>query len=171
MVIAIYNRAVGSFFVVGGGGGRAEWKFGPKYKWFKISYLKLVFYKKLFGHTNFYIRQHGSVDIIRVYFLISDFLAESLKASKNYQKRSLISLKKTSLIIWTSTSLIIWTSTHSLYEPQLHSLYEPQLTHYINLNSLIIWTSTHSLYEPQLHSLYEPQLHSLYEPQLTWNWK
>ena len=54
----------------------------------------------------FYIRPHVLVDIIRV-FLISDFLAESLKASKNYRKKysfyNTVSLKK----------------PHSFYEPHL----------------------------------------------------
>ena len=59
----------------------------------------------------FYIRPHVPVDIIRVVFLILDFLAESLKASKNYWKRSLILqysfAQKTSLILWTSTHLTL----------------------------------------------------------------
>ena len=59
----------------------------------------------------FYIRPHVPVDIIRVVFLILDFLAESLKASENYWKRSLILqysfAQKTSLILWTSTHLTL----------------------------------------------------------------
>ena len=50
------------------------------------------------------------MDIIRV-FLISDFLAESLKASKTYRKRLLILqysfAQKTSLILWTSSHLTL----------------------------------------------------------------
>ena len=70
-------------------------KFGPKYKWFEISYLELFCLKKLFRAYAFmytllcirfyvYAFRHtlGSevpVDIIS-FFLISDFLAEYLKA-------------------------------------------------------------------------------------------
>ena len=59
------------------------------------------------GIQIFYICPHASVDIIRV-FLISDFLAESLKASKNYRKNFLI-LQYT---FAQNTSLILWTSSH-----------------------------------------------------------
>ena len=55
-----------------------------------------------------YIRQKVPVNIISL-FLISDFLAESLKANKNWRKR---------LLIWQysfaqKTSIILLTSTHS----------------------------------------------------------
>ena len=68
-------RAVRSFFMV-------------RYKRFKISYF---FFRKYFSRAyNFFIRPHVPVDIIKVFSLISDFLVESLKANKNWQKRSLI---------------------------------------------------------------------------------
>ena len=41
----------------------------------------ILFFGKYFKHTTFHIRPHVLVDIIRV-FLISDFLAESLKVNK-----------------------------------------------------------------------------------------
>ena len=71
------------------------------------------FFKYFFGHTTFlflYSSTHIPADIIRV-FLISDFLAETIKASKNYRRR-LLSLEyslaqKTSLILWTSTHLTL----------------------------------------------------------------
>ena len=58
--------------------------FGPKYKWFKISYLEFFFFENIISSIKFfYIRPDVPVDIIRVFFLISDFLAESLKAKKS----------------------------------------------------------------------------------------
>ena len=86
-------------------------KFGPKFKWFKISYLKLLFWKYFFGHTIFLYSSTRSSGHHQSFFLISDFLAESLKTSKNYQKRSLILqysfAQKASLILWTSTHLTL----------------------------------------------------------------
>ena len=40
-------------------------------------------YLAISGIQLFYIRQHVSIDIIRVFILILDFLAEILKANKN----------------------------------------------------------------------------------------
>ena len=97
-------RAVGSFFMVEGGlnnnVGHCGWpttknsetkhwlkrhKAVPpkKYIWFKMPCLKFLFWKYYFGHTIFYIRPHGQVDIIKVFFKKkSEFLAKTLKASK-----------------------------------------------------------------------------------------
>ena len=56
----------------------------------------------LFPADIFLIFNHFPVDIIRGFFSISDFLAESLKANKNYRQGSLILqysfAQKTSLI-------------------------------------------------------------------------
>ena len=62
------------------------------------------FFENIFsGIQSFYIRPQVPVDIISVFFLTSDILAESLKVSKNYRKRSLILqysfAQKTSLIL------------------------------------------------------------------------
>ena len=84
-------------------------KFGPKYKWFKISYLKLFFWKNFFGHKIFLYWSTRCSGHHQSFFLISDFLVESLKASKIYRK------------------------SHSFYNIVL--LKKP-LTHYMNLNSL-----------------------------------
>ena len=69
----------------------------------------ILLLKMLFPANNFFIFNHVPVDIIRGFFSISDFLAESLKANKNYRQRSLILqysfAQKTSLILWTSTHL------------------------------------------------------------------
>ena len=81
-------------------------KTGPEYKWFKISYLQFLFFENITsGIQHFYIsldvpiditRRSNwhlqtfqltppdvPIDIIRFFFLTSDFLAESLKANKN----------------------------------------------------------------------------------------
>ena len=68
------------------------------------------FFENIFsGIQSFYIRPQVPVDIISVFFLTSDILAESLKVSKNYRKRSLILqysfAQKTSLILRTSTHI------------------------------------------------------------------
>ena len=60
------------------------------------------FFENIFsGIQRFYIRPQVPVDIIR--YFTSDILAESLKVSKNYRKRSLILqysfAQKTSLIL------------------------------------------------------------------------
>ena len=69
----------------------------------------ILLLKMLFPANNFFIFNHVPVDIIRGFFSISDFLAESLKANKNYPQRSLILqygfAQKTSLISCTSTHL------------------------------------------------------------------
>ena len=60
-------------------------KFGTKYKWFKISYLDFLFFIFFFFFENIisgiqrsHIRPHVSVNIIRDFFLFSDFLEESI---------------------------------------------------------------------------------------------
>ena len=76
-------------------------KFGPKYRLFKIS-IWVLFLKILFRAYNFFFGHHqGS-------FLISDFLAESLKTNKNQRKRSLILQHS----FTQNTSLILRISTH-----------------------------------------------------------
>ena len=70
------------------------------------------FFENIFsGIQRFYIRPQVPVDIFSVFFLTSDILAESLKVSKNYRKRSLILqysfAQKTSLILWNSTHLTL----------------------------------------------------------------
>ena len=86
-------------------------KFGPKYKLFKISYLKLFFWKNFFGHSIFLYSSTCFSGHHQSFFLISDFLAESHKASKNYRRSSLILqysfVKKTSIIIWISTAPLL----------------------------------------------------------------
>ena len=80
-------------------------KFGPKYKWFKVSYLEFFFWIYILQAYNFFIRPHVPVEIIRVFSLISDFLVEGLKASKkDHSCYNTVSLK-TSLILWTLTYL------------------------------------------------------------------
>ena len=65
-------------------------KFGPKYKWLKMSFLEIFFWKYYFGHTTFLYSSKRSNGHHQSFFLISDFLAESLKANKN----NTVSLKK-----------------------------------------------------------------------------
>ena len=71
-------------------------KLGPKYKWFKISYLQFFFWKYFFRPT-------------RSIFFIPEFVAENLKANKNQPKRSLIwkysFAQRTALILRISTLL------------------------------------------------------------------
>ena len=107
-----FNRAVGSFFMVCGGGGaykyRPQWlandekwkkqhwlkrpkavpqkmKLGPKYRWFKISYLDFSFRKYYFGHTTF---TYSSTRSSR-HFRYSSKKSQS--QNKNWGKRWLIS--------------------------------------------------------------------------------
>ena len=54
----------------------------------------------------FYIRSNVPVDIIKV-FLISDFLAESLKSKKDHSFYNTVLLKKFSLILRISTRLAL----------------------------------------------------------------
>ena len=81
-------------------------KFGPKYKWFKISYLKSFFWKYFFGHTAFLYSSTRFSGHLQ-----SFICSEIVKASKNYRKRSLILqysfAQKTSLILWNSTHLTL----------------------------------------------------------------
>ena len=77
-------------------------KFGPKYKWFKISYLEFFFWKYFFGHTTFFIFVHTfQWAYNQRFFLISDFLAEVSKPT-NYSFT-----QKTSLILPTSSHLTL----------------------------------------------------------------
>ena len=79
-------------------------KFGPKYKWFKISYLKSFFWKYFFGHTTFLYSSTRFSGHLQ-----SFIYSEIVKTSKNYRKRSLILqysfAQKTSLILRTSTHI------------------------------------------------------------------
>ena len=54
----------------------------------KISYLEFFFWKYYFGHAKFLYLSRRSSGYHQSFFLISDFLAENLKANKNLQKRS-----------------------------------------------------------------------------------
>ena len=76
-------------------------KLGPKYKWFKISYLFLKIFFRVYN-----LSPPVAVDIIRVSF-IPEFVAENLKSNKSQPKRSLILkyrfAQKTSLILRIST--------------------------------------------------------------------
>ena len=101
------HRAVGSSFIVGGGRWgwgwvmvsrqrkikRKHWlkhpkavpqktKFGPKYRWFKISYLELFNWKYYLWHTTFTLIDMFQRTSSKFFFLISDFLEESLKTKK-----------------------------------------------------------------------------------------
>ena len=107
-VLPTLFRAVGSFFIVGVEGGLSKnvddqgWsttknalKLSPKNRNLdqnindsKISYLEFFFWKYYFGHTRFLYLSRRSSRHHQSFFLISDFLAESLKANKNLQKRS-----------------------------------------------------------------------------------
>ena len=55
---------------------------GPKCKWFKISYFELFFKKYYYRHAT-HSSTRSSWHYQSFFFLISDFLAESLKANKN----------------------------------------------------------------------------------------
>ena len=85
-------------------------KFGQKYKWFKISHVESFFWKYYFRHTSCLYKFQW---ISSEFFLMSDFLTESLKAIKNYWKRSLILqynfAQKTSLISRISAHLTLCT--------------------------------------------------------------
>ena len=79
-----------------------------------MSYLEFFLWKYYFWHTTFlYSPRCTSGHLQRSFFLISDFLSESLKANKNLGKRSLILeysfARKTSLILRTSTHLTLKT--------------------------------------------------------------
>ena len=82
-------------------------KFGPKYKWSKISYLKLFVLKIFFQAYNFFIFFHTSQ--CPSGHLQSFVCPESVKASKNYRKKSIILqysfIQKASLILRTSTHI------------------------------------------------------------------
>ena len=71
----------------------------------------ILFLKILFWAYNFFIFVRTFQWTLSEFFLISGFLAESLKANKNQQKRSLILqyrfAQKTSLILPTSTQLTL----------------------------------------------------------------
>ena len=69
---------------------------------------KIIFLKKIFGHT---ISSTHFSEYHQSFCFNFRFLAESLKASKNYRKRCFILqysfVQKISLIIWTSTHLTL----------------------------------------------------------------
>ena len=58
-------------------------KFGPKYKWLKISHLEFFFLTILFRACNFFIFVHTFWWTSSDFFLIRHFLTESLKVN-NY---------------------------------------------------------------------------------------
>ena len=89
---------------------------------FKSIFLKIFSMAYTFLYSSFI---HTFQQISPEFFLISDCLAESLKASRNYQKRSLnlqhSFAQKTSLILWTSTHLTFkiiysWNTAKNLSE-------------------------------------------------------
>ena len=84
-------------------------KLGPKYKWFKISYLDFFFENIIAGIQQLNIHPHVPVDTIRVFFFYnSDILAKSLKAKT-------ITSEKDDLFhntVRSKTSLILRASTH-----------------------------------------------------------
>ena len=82
-------------------------KFGPKYKLLKISNLEFFFCKYFFGHKILLYSSTRSSGHYQSFFFISDFLAESLEAMKNYLKRSLI------------LQYILLKKCHSFHQPQL----------------------------------------------------
>ena len=88
-------------------------KFRLKYKWFKMSYLEFFSWKYYFGIQRFYVCPDVPVDIIRVFFLISDFLAKVSKPTKASKKDhtfyNTVPLKKTSLILRTSNHFTLKT--------------------------------------------------------------
>ena len=88
--------------------GTQKTKLGPKYKSLKITYLYFFFWKCYFGHTALV---YTFLWTLSEFSFILDFLAESLEAIKNQQKRSLILqysfAQKTSLILRTSTHLTL----------------------------------------------------------------
>ena len=63
-------------------------RFGPKYKWFKNLIFGILFLKILFWAYKVFIFVQTLQWISSEFFLITDFLAENLKANKNLQKRS-----------------------------------------------------------------------------------
>ena len=117
----VFLGAVGNFFMVvreGGLGGRGgglsrnveavpqKTKFGPKYKWFEISYLQFLFWIYYSAIHCFYICSDVPMDIIRVFFNFRFSIRKSQsqqKLAKKITHFTTVSLKK----------------THSFYEPQL----------------------------------------------------
>ena len=81
---------------------------GPKFKWFKLSYLEFFFWKYYFGDTAFLYLSRCSSGHHQSFFLISDVL------SQNQQKQKLA--KQVTIFLQYSfaqkTSLILRTSTH-----------------------------------------------------------
>ena len=71
----------------------------------------VFFWKIFFRAYDFFIFVHKFQRTSLLFFLTSDILAGSLKASKNYRKRSLILqssfAQQTSLILWNSTHLTL----------------------------------------------------------------
>ena len=65
---------------------RKKTKFAPKYKWFKISYLELLFENTFSGTQLFYIRPHFPVDIITFFFNFRFFSRKSQSHQKLAKK-------------------------------------------------------------------------------------
>ena len=88
-------------------------KFVPKYKWFKNLIFGIIFLKILFRAYKVFIFVQTFQWISSEFFLFSDFLAESLKGNKNWQKRSHILqysfAQKISLILRKLTHLTLKT--------------------------------------------------------------
>ena len=76
------NRAVGSFFIFYSSPPQKT-KFGPKCKWFKISFCNSFFENNISDIYNFFIFVQTFQWTSSGFFMISDFLTESLKATKN----------------------------------------------------------------------------------------
>ena len=85
-------------------------KFGPKYKWFKISYLN-SFFDNIISNITFLYWSTSFSGHHQRFFLISNLLVESLKASNNLRKLSLnlqySFAQKPSFILQTSAYLTL----------------------------------------------------------------
>ena len=62
-------------------------KFGPKYKWFKISYLKFFFWKYYFRHTTFIYLSRRSTGCNWSFFFSSRFSSGKFKGQKKLAKK------------------------------------------------------------------------------------
>ena len=91
-------------------------KFGQKYKWFKNSSLEFFFRKYYFGHAIFLCSFKRASGHHQSFFLISDLLAESLKAKKDHSFYNTVLLRKP------------------------HSFDEPQIFQETHLHCTIFWS-------------------------------
>ena len=62
-------------------------KFGPKYKLFKISYLKLFFWKYFFEHKTFYIRPHVPLQHYQSSFFNLRFFSRKSQSQQKLPKK------------------------------------------------------------------------------------